>query len=135
MNAVRVAAGVANNVIPDEALLTVNYRYAPTTSPAEAEAQLRALFSDFEVAVVDNAGGALPGLDRIGDLVALCDGKVAPKFGWTDVARFSAMGIPAVNLGPGDPSLAHARNEHVPISQVYRCREVLTAWLTGDQHD
>jgi succinyl-diaminopimelate desuccinylase len=131
MNAVRLAAGVANNVIPDEALLTVNYRYAPTTTPAEAEAHVRAVFSDFEVAIVDNAGGALPGLDRIGDLVALCDGNVAPKFGWTDVARFSAMGVPAVNMGPGDPSLAHARNEHVSISQVYRCREVLTAWLTG----
>ena len=131
LNAVRVGAGVANNVIPDAAELTVNYRYAPTTSASEAEAHVRSLFPDYDVEIVDNTAGAMPGLERLTDLVALCGGRVAPKFGWTDVARFSAMGVPAVNMGPGDPSLAHARNEHVPVSQLVTCRDTVVAWLEG----
>lgn len=131
LNAVRATSGVANNVIPDAAELTVNYRYAPTTSAAEAEQHVRGLFPGFAVDVLDNAPGALPGLDRLTDLVALCGGAVAPKFGWTDVSRFSAMGVPAVNMGPGDPSLAHARNEHVPVSQLRTCHDIVVSWLEG----
>ena len=59
------------------------------------------------------------------------DGQVAPKFGWTDVARFSAMGVPAVNMGPGNPSVAHARHEHVPLSQLISCEELVIGWLRG----
>jgi succinyl-diaminopimelate desuccinylase len=85
------------------------------------------------VEFVDNAPGAMPGLDRpaLADLVSRVGGKVAPKFGWTDVARFSAMGVPAVNLGPGDPGLAHSRNEHVSVAQLKQCEETVFDWLKG----
>ena len=133
LNAVAITGGVAGNVIPDQAMVEVNYRYAPSTSGEAAEAHIREVFAGYEVEFVDNAPGALPGLDRpaLADLVSRVGGKVAPKFGWTDVARFSAMGVPAVNLGPGDPSLAHSRNEHVPIEQLHRCEETVFAWLRG----
>ena len=56
---------------------------------------------------------------------------VRPKYGWTDVARFSALGIPAVNFGPGDPNKAHADDENVPVSQIYACESGLRSWLTA----
>jgi len=133
LNAVQVTGGIAGNVIPDSATVEVNYRYAPSTSGPEAEAHIREVFDGFLVKFVDNAPGAMPGLDRsaLADLVSRVGGKVAPKFGWTDVARFSAMGVPAVNLGPGDPGLAHSRNEHVSVAQLKQCEETVFDWLTG----
>ncbi len=133
LNAVGISGGVAGNVIPDQATLEVNYRYAPSTSAADAEAHVRDVFAGYLVEFVDNAAGALPGLEReaLQSLIAKVDGQVAPKFGWTDVARFSAMGVPAVNMGPGDPSLAHSRNEHVPVAQLIRCEELVLSWLRG----
>ena len=133
LNAVQVSGGIAGNVIPDTATVNVNYRYAPSTSGAQAEAHIREVFDGFLVKFVDNAPGAMPGLDRpaLADLVSRVGGKVAPKFGWTDVARFSAMGVPAVNLGPGDPGLAHSRNEHVSVTQLKQCEETVFDWLKG----
>lgn len=133
LNAVRVEGGIANNVIPDEVWLSVNYRYAPNRSAAQAEAHVRELFADYEIEIMDNVAGAMPGLDRpaLAELVKRVNGQVAPKFGWTDVARFYALGIPAVNLGPGDPSLAHARNEHVSLKQLQMCEDTVFAWLQG----
>ena len=133
LNAVQVTGGIAGNVIPDSATVEVNYRYAPSTSGAQAEAHIREVFDGFLVEFVDNATGAMPGLDRpaLADLVSRVGGKVAPKFGWTDVARFSAMGVPAVNLGPGDPGLAHSRNEHVSVAQLKQCEETVFDWLKG----
>jgi succinyl-diaminopimelate desuccinylase len=58
-------------------------------------------------------------------------GTVNPKFGWTDVSRFSALGVPAVNFGPGDPMLAHKQEEHVPLDQIRHCERALAAWLQG----
>ena len=133
LNAVQVTGGIAGNVIPDSATVEVNYRYAPSTSGAQAEAHIREVFDGFLVEFVDNATGAMPGLDRpaLADLVSRVGGKVAPKFGWTEVARFSAMGVPAVNLGPGDPGLAHSRNEHVSVAQLKQCEETVFDWLKG----
>jgi succinyl-diaminopimelate desuccinylase len=133
LNAVQVTGGIAGNVIPDTAAVDVNYRYAPSTNGLQAEAHIREVFDGFLVEFVDNAPGAMPGLDRpaLADLVSRVGGKVAPKFGWTDVARFSAMGVPAVNLGPGDPGLAHSRNEHVSVAQLKQCEETVFDWLTG----
>ncbi len=133
LNAIGIAGGVAGNVIPDRCTVSVNFRFAPDRSVDEAEAHLREVFAGFELEVSDSAPGALPGLDRPA-AAAFADavgGKVNPKFGWTDVARFSAMGVPAVNFGPGDPELAHKQDEFVPIAQLRSCLEQMTRWLSG----
>lgn len=133
LSAVSVAGGIAGNIIPDNAVVEVNYRYAPSTSAEQAQDHVREVFDGYLVEFTDNAPGAMPGLERaaLADLVSRVNGQVAPKFGWTDVARFSAMGVPAVNLGPGDPGLAHSRNEFVPVSQLRKCQETVFGWLRG----
>ncbi len=132
MNAVRISGGVAGNVIPDLCEVEVNYRFAPSRDAAEAEAHVRELFEGFEVDVVDIAVGARPGLDAqlAQEFVAAVGGTAKPKYGWTDVARFSAMGVPAVNYGPGDPHLAHHDEERVPLAQIDAVERGLRAWLT-----
>jgi succinyl-diaminopimelate desuccinylase len=133
LNAVFITGGVAGNVLPDVCTVQVNHRFAPDRSEAEAAAYVRDFFAGFEVELTDTAPGALPGLDRPAakEFVEAVGGEVNPKFGWTDVARFSALGVPAVNFGPGDPMLAHKQEEFVPVEQVYRCESVLTTWLGG----
>lgn len=131
LSAVGVRGGVASNVIPDEAVLTVNYRFAPDKSEAEAEAHVRSVFAGWDVVVVDSAPGARPGLTSAiaTEFVDAVGGEPQPKYGWTDVARFSALGVPAVNFGPGDPELAHTDHESVPVAQLETCESVLRAWL------
>jgi succinyl-diaminopimelate desuccinylase len=133
LNAVGISGGVAGNVIPDEAVVTVNYRFAPSRSGDEAIAHLRQVFDGFEIEVTDLAEGARPGLDAAlaRDFLAAVGGQAHPKYGWTDVARFSALGIPAVNYGPGDPLRAHADDERVAIGEIVECERGLRAWLTG----
>lgn len=132
LQCIGITGGVAGNVVPDECSVSINYRYAPSTTPSEAVATMQKLFSGYEIEVVDNAGGALPGLtESPAKAFVEASGKVVqPKFGWTDVARMAEFSIPAVNFGPGDPSLAHAPNEYVPIEQLYECERVLTKWLS-----
>ncbi len=132
LNAVGIAGGVAGNVVPDSCSVTINHRFAPDRSVAEAEAHLRDVFAGFDVEVVDSAPGAMPGL-QLPAAAAFLDvvgGSANPKFGWTDVARFSAMGIPAVNFGPGNPELAHTQGEFVPLAHLRSCLDQMTAWLT-----
>jgi succinyl-diaminopimelate desuccinylase len=131
MNAVGIAGGIAGNVIPDRCVVTVNYRYAPDKSEDDAAAVVHQLFSDFVVTVVDNAGGARPGLDRPAAraFVDALGVDVVAKQGWTDVARFAAMGVPAVNFGPGDPNLAHHDEERVPVAQLESAEAALLRWL------
>ena len=133
LNAVGVEGGIAGNVIPDACVVTVNYRFAPTRTVEEAERHVRDVFEGFDVEIVDRAAGALPGLDRpaAAEFIASVGAEPRPKFGWTDVARFSALGVPAVNYGPGDPSLAHAVDERVPIADLVACERVLSGWLSG----
>lgn len=133
LNAVGISGGVAGNVIPDEAMVHVNYRFAPSRSSEEAIAYLRELFAGYEVTVVDRADGARPGLDAplAQEFVAAVGGVAKPKYGWTDVARFSALGIPAVNYGPGDPLKAHADDERVDVEQIVSVEAGLRAWLSG----
>lgn len=133
LNAVLISGGVATNVVPDECVVTVNYRFAPDRSEAEALAFVRELFEGYDVTVTDSAPAALPGLSvpAASAFVQAIGGEVGPKFGWTDVARFSALGVPAVNYGPGDPSYAHKSDEQVPIEHITRCEGALRRWLTG----
>jgi len=131
LNAVFIRGGVAGNVLPDECVVEVNYRFAPDRSEEVAEAFVRDFFDGYDVTLTDLAPGALPGLDRPAakEFVEAVGGVVNPKFGWTDVARFSGLGVPAVNFGPGDPMLAHKQEEHVPVEQITRCEAQLRRWL------
>ena len=133
LNAVGISGGVAGNVIPDEGMVHINYRFAPSRTGAEAVEHLRELFAGFELTVVDVAEGARPGLDAAlaKEFVAAVGGTPLPKYGWTDVARFAALGIPAVNYGPGDPVFAHADDERVPLAQITACEQALRTWLNG----
>lgn len=133
LNAVGIRGGIAGNVIPDECVVDVNYRFAPSKSESEALAIVRELFPEFAIQVTDSSAGARPGADSplAQSFIAAVGGTIAPKFGWTDVARFSALGIPAVNYGPGDPSLAHADDERVNIADIVACETGLRAWLGG----
>jgi succinyl-diaminopimelate desuccinylase len=131
LNAVGISGGVAGNVIPDRCTVSINYRFAPDRSEAEAAAHLHEVFEGFDLDVSDSAPGALPGLDRpaAAAFVAAVGGSANPKFGWTDVSRFSALGVPAVNFGPGNPELAHTQAEFVPLDQLHSCLAQMTAWL------
>ncbi|WP_165988074.1 succinyl-diaminopimelate desuccinylase [Streptomyces sp. YIM 98790] len=136
LNAVRIEGGVAGNVIPDACVVTVNYRFAPDRDEQQAAEHVREVFADCGVAeftVDDSSPGALPGLGHPAAraFMAAVGGQPRPKYGWTDVARFSALGIPAVNYGPGDPNLAHKRDERVAAATVRHCEERLRAWLTA----
>jgi len=133
LNAVFISGGVAGNVLPDECVVTVNHRFAPDRSEAEAADFVRSFFDGYDVTVTDSAPGALPGLDRPAAKAFLeaVGGVANPKFGWTDVARFTGLGIPAVNFGPGDPMLAHKQEEFVPIEHLHRCEQQLRDWLTA----
>lgn len=133
LNAVFIEGGVAGNVIPDECVVTVNYRFAPDRSEEQALAFLAEFFDGYDLTVTDSSPGALPGLDRpaAAAFVAAVGAEPRPKFGWTDVARFTVLGVPAVNYGPGDPVLAHKQDERVPLEQITSCETTLRTWLTG----
>ena len=118
--------------VPDECVLTINHRFAPDRTADQAVHHLRVLFEGYDLKVVDSAEGALPGLSAptARELVEAAGGKPVAKLGWTDVARFAALGIPAVNFGPGDPTLAHTQAEHVPAAQITECATILRAFVS-----
>jgi succinyl-diaminopimelate desuccinylase len=132
LNAVMISGGIAGNVIPDRCVIDINYRFAPDKSPAEAEAYVRGVLDGYPIQVTDVAAGARPGLNQPAaeEFLRAVGGQPSAKLGWTDVARFSAMGIPAVNFGPGDPSKAHADDEFCPADDVVACRDALIRWLS-----
>lgn len=132
LNAVMIEGGHAGNVIPDSCAVIVNFRFAPDRSEAEAFDHVREVFEGYEVRLTDSAPGALPGLSHpaAAAFVEAIGTEPAPKEAWTDVARFSALGVPAVNYGPGDPRLAHTREEHVAVAAVLEAEEKLRAWLS-----
>lgn len=133
LNAVGIGGGVAGNVIPDECVVTVNFRFAPDRSAEQAIEHVCEVFRGWEVRVTDVASGARPGLRHAAaaSFVAAVGGVPRAKLGWTDVARFDSLGIPAVNYGPGDPLLAHSSGEHVELAAVAECENAMRAWLTG----
>ncbi len=132
LNAVGIAGGVAGNVIPDECTVTVNFRFAPDRSEAQAAQHVRDVFEGFDVDVVDSAPAARPGLDAAlpQSVVAAVGGEPRAKLGWTDVARFGQLGIPAVNFGPGDPNLAHKPEEHVELALVAEAEAAMVRFLS-----
>lgn len=131
LNAVRIEGGVAGNVIPDRCAIEVNFRFAPDRDEQQAQQHVREVFADFAVEIVDCAAGALPGLTAAParEFLAAVGQPPVAKLGWTDVARFAALGIPALNFGPGDPNVAHARDERVEIDKIRHGAEVLRSWL------
>jgi len=131
LQAVGISGGVAGNVVPDFAKVTINHRFAPNRSAADAERHLREVFEGFDLEVVDVVEGALPGLERPAarDFVQAVGAEPKPKFGWTDVARFSRLGIAAVNFGPANAIYAHAPNEFVPVEQIKTIENGLAKWL------
>jgi succinyl-diaminopimelate desuccinylase len=133
LNAVNIAGGVAGNVIPDECVVTVNFRFAPDLSAEQAADHLREVFGRWDVTIIDAAGGARPGLRHpaADSFVTAVGGTPRAKLGWTDVARFDSLGIPAVNYGPGEPTQAHTRGEHVRIADIEECERKMAAWLRG----
>jgi succinyl-diaminopimelate desuccinylase len=135
LNAVFISGGVAGNVLPDVCTVSVNYRFAPDRSVEEAVAHVREVFDGYDVELSDAAPAAMPGLSvpAAAAFVEAVGGTANPKFGWTDVARFSGLGIPAVNFGPGDPHLAHRQDEFVPLDQIDTVERQLRTWLGEDR--
>jgi succinyl-diaminopimelate desuccinylase len=133
LNAVRIDGGVAGNVIPDEVRVCVNYRFAPDRSEDEALTFLRGFFDGYEVEVSDVAPAARPGLDRAvaAAFVDAIGSEPRPKLGWTDVARFTDLGVPAVNYGPGSPMMAHKQDEYVDLAELRECEDRILAWLSA----
>jgi len=133
LSAVGISGGVAGNVVPGDCTVRVNYRFAPDRSEVEAEDHVREVFRGFDVTVTDTAPGARPGLEDAASqgFVAAIGGTPRAKFGWTDVARFAVLGVPAVNYGPGDPNVAHTAAEWVSEGQLAECEANLSRWLTS----
>lgn len=139
LQAVGISGGIAGNVVPDVCTVHVNHRFAPDRDTAAAYAHVQEVLAGLDVTLelVDAADGARPGLDRpaaqafLEAVAPVAGGPPRAKLGWTDVARFSALGVPAVNFGPGDPQLAHADDERVPVAQLVSCTGALVRWLRG----
>jgi succinyl-diaminopimelate desuccinylase len=135
LSAVRIDGGVAGNVIPDAASVTVNFRFAPDRSPEQALQHVHEVLDGLDVRIeqTDSAAGALPGLTQpaAAELIEAAGGRVRAKYGWTDVARFAALGIPAVNYGPGDPNFAHRADERVEVDAITAAADMLRRYLSG----
>ena len=132
LSAVRIEGGVSGNVVPDACTVLVNFRFAPDRTEAHALEHVREALAPFELELTDSAPGALPGLSApaAAHFVEAVGGRAVAKYGWTDVARFAALGIPAVNYGPGDPNLAHTRDESVETALITSSTQALRAYLS-----
>jgi succinyl-diaminopimelate desuccinylase len=133
LSAVRIVGGVAGNVVPDECMVTMNFRFAPDRGVEAASEHVREVFAGYQVAIVDSAPGAPPRLGEpaAADFINAIGLPPVAKYGWTDVARFAELGIPAVNFGPGDPDVAHARDERVDVTMIEQAEFTLHRYLAG----
>ena len=131
LNAVRIEGGVSGNVVPDRCTITVNFRFAPDRSEEQALEHVQQVLAPYECVVTDMAPGAMPGLTEpaVADFVQAVGLEPSAKLGWTDVARFAALGVPALNFGPGDPNLAHSREEYVESGRITECERMLRSYL------
>jgi succinyl-diaminopimelate desuccinylase len=120
-------------VIPDECHVDVNYRFAPDRTEDVAATHVRDLFAGFGVEILDSAPAAWPGLTAAParEFLDVVGQPARAKLGWTDVARFATLGVPALNYGPGDPNLAHAPDERVEIDKIRAGADVLRRWLVA----
>lgn len=134
LNAVRIEGGIAGNVIPDRCTVTINFRFAPDRDEANAKAHMAEVFDGYELTYTDFAPAARPGLDRpeAQEFVAAVGAGASAKYGWTDVARFAELGVPAVNYGPADPGKAHTIDEFCPIADLDACAAALQRWLESN---
>ena len=133
LNAVAIEGGVAGNIVPDECTVTVNFRFAPDRSEADALDHVADVLDGYPIELLDSAPGARPGMtapiaQRLAQAVG---GTPRGKLGWTDVSRFAALGVPALNFGPGDPNLAHTREEWVSAQAVRDAEAALVRFLSG----
>jgi succinyl-diaminopimelate desuccinylase len=131
LSVVRVAGGIAANVVPARASAELNFRYAPGRSRAQAETRLRELVPDGELHVLHNSPAAPPALrnpfvEHLRELVP----DVAPKQAWTPVAQFAEQGIDAINYGPGATAYAHRQDEQIPIANLHVVYETLARFLS-----
>jgi succinyl-diaminopimelate desuccinylase len=137
VNVTTISGGVAANVLPDRVEATVNFRYAPSLTPAQAEARIRELLGHHAVEV-EIESNAAPGpvtvrnplverLRRSGDL------DTRPKQAWTPVAEFAQGGIDAVNCGPGDPRFAHRDDERVEVEALAESYRILSSFLSAEE--
>jgi succinyl-diaminopimelate desuccinylase len=135
LQAVRVSGGVAGNVVPDEATVELNHRFAPDRSASEAEAQVREVVGPLEdgdgFELLDTAPPAPPSLVHplLAGLAERSGHPPRAKLGWTDVAFFAAQGVPATNFGPGDPTVAHSAGERVDRTEIEHVFAVLETLL------
>lgn len=131
MNAVAVTGGIAGNVVPDRCTVSVNFRFAPDRTLDEARQYCREVMAGHDLEFTDGSPAARPGLDRpaAAEFLAAVGGEPRAKYGWTDVARFAELGVPAVNFGPADPGKAHTDDEFCPVADLHTCEQALTAWL------
>ncbi|MDR0950957.1 MAG: succinyl-diaminopimelate desuccinylase [Candidatus Ancillula sp.] len=138
LNAVKINGGITTNSIPDECRIHINYRFAPNKSAKEAQKCILDLFDGFEVDWKDVSDGAKPGMNRaelqeFAKIIKEKTGKDArAKLGWTDVARFTELKIPAVNFAPGDPNLCHADDEHIELNSIVECFSVLGTFIFAE---
>lgn len=131
LNAVAISGGIAGNVIPDRCTITINFRFAPDRSLEQARAHIGQVFAGHDLVFTDASPAARPGLDQptAAAFVAAVGGEPRAKYGWTDVARFAELGVPAVNFGPADPGKAHADDEFCPVADLYTVHDALVRWL------
>src|SRR5699024_6243485 len=128
-----ISGGVGGDGVPDECRVSVNYRVAPHKSAAGAEEVLREFCTGCDVVVTDAAVCARTGLDRpiAQEFIDTLGLSPAPKLGWTDVSRFSSLGVPAVNFRQGNPLFAHKSDEHVSVAEVERAARTLRSYIEG----
>jgi succinyl-diaminopimelate desuccinylase len=132
LNVTAIRGGIASNVIPDRVECTVNFRYAPNRTTAEAEARLRELLGDVELEITSNAPPAhvATGSPLLERLRAVGGFSLEPKQAWTPVAEFAQRGLDAINLGPGATRYAHRRDERVEVAELQRTFDALVRFVS-----
>ena len=134
LSVTRIDGGIADNVVPDRAVATINCRYPPDRTPDEAEDLVRSLVpSDATVEIVGNSppGAVVVDAPLVQSLRAVGGIAIEPKQAWTNVADFTSRGIPAVNFGPGATRYAHRRDEQVEIAALEQAYVALRALVIG----